>query len=135
MLLGGATMASIAAGIAPASAYPGGCYADEFGRCIFAPFDPSAVKNSPADRAAYGHTDDQNFAYFVTHGDDAPNFRIMDFNILKSQALRYCQQRSNGVSRVDGVRDLQLLGGYTWEQAANIGSSAVVIYCDWTMDS
>ena len=129
ILSGGAAVAAMTVGLGPASAYPGGCYTDEFGRCAFAPFDPNAVENSPADRAARGNTLDQQFAYFVTHDDDAPNFRIMDFNILKSQALRYCQQVSNGMDKLDALYDLQNLGGYTFDQANSISSAAVVLYC------
>lgn len=112
----------------PASAYPGGCEADEFGRCTFAPYDPNAVEWDPADIAAYGTTPDQHFAYHLTHDDDAP-FRITDFNIQKSQALRVCQQVASGMELFDAAEELENFGGYTWDQAATLAAAASIIYC------
>jgi hypothetical protein len=129
ILLSGAAVAAMASGTAPVNAYPGGCETDAFGRCIFAPFDPNAVEDSPADLEAFGTTPDQEFAYWLTHDDDVPNFRIMDFNIVKSQALRVCQQVASGMDWFDAAEDLRNFGGHTEDQAYVVASWARIIYC------
>ena len=115
---------------ANASIY-GDCYIDNYRRCMYMTPDQVRAKNSPADMAAWGSTPDQNFAYFVTHDEDAPWFVIMDFDLVKAQGLRSCQLQANGVDSLEAVYDLQRNGGYTFDQANNIASSAAVIYCPW----
>ena len=133
-------LAGLAAGTAlsfaaPANAYSGPCYTDSFGRCSYAPSTMMTLQGSPGDRAAYGVTDDQAFAYFVTHDDNAPNFIITDFDGLKAQALRACQIRSSGLSRSAAIQDLQnLVPSYSRNVAANIVISGSVVYCDWVID-
>ena len=87
--------------------------------------------SSPADDAAYGTTLDQHFAYYLTHDDDAPNFMIYNFDVLKAQGLRACNQQSSGMSTHDAIRDLESLVGYPDDVAANIVISATVLYCNW----
>jgi hypothetical protein len=99
------------------------------------------VDNDDAQGLARGssrirNTDDQAFAYFVTHDDDAPNFVITNFDVLKAQALRACQIRSSGYSRSTAIDDLQsLVPSYSREEAANIVISGSVIYCDRVIDT
>ncbi len=120
--------------VAPAAtAYPGGCYEDPLGRCFFAPISMFAPADSPADLDAYGETPDQHFAYLVTHDDSVPEFRITDFELVKAQGLRGCEQISDGMSHYDAVVDLQQRGGYTEEQATNILASAAPVYCHWVL--
>jgi len=114
---------------APASAYYGGCYKDTYGNCYLAPLSLATEKDSPADMDAWGTTKDQHFAYEVTHDDDAREFRILDFSTLKAQGLWACQLLTNG--RTDVVDALQNRGGYTRDQALDIESSAVAVYCPW----
>ena len=116
---------------APASAYYGGCYKDEYGNCYFAPLSLATGNDAPADMDAYGTTPDQHFAYFVTHDDDAREFRIIDFPTLKGQAMWACQEQTNGMRGLDVVEALQSRGGYTQDQADNIEASAVAVYCPW----
>jgi hypothetical protein len=135
-ILGGLAAAVAAVGIsvaAPASANYGGCYKDTYGNCSYAPLSLATENDSPADMAAWGTTPDQHFAYEVTHDDDAPSFRIMDFPTLKAQGLWACQLRTNGMRGVDAVYALQNIGGYTFDQANNIDSSAVAVYCPWNV--
>ncbi|ORA40401.1 hypothetical protein BST20_07700 [Mycobacterium branderi] len=130
-LVGGA-LGLVAVGVAaPASAYHGGCYVDNYGNCSYAPLSLATEEHSPADRAAWGTTPDQHFAYFVTHDDDAPGFVIMDFPSLKGQALWGCQEETNGMRSLDVVHALERAGGYTFDQANNIHAAAVTIYCPW----
>lgn len=118
---------------APGSAYSGGCYVDANGNCNFAPFSLATGDGSPADRAAFGTTPDQHFAYLVTHDDNAPEFRIMDFPSLKGQALWTCQLETNGISDIDSTHMLENAGGYAFDQANAITSSANTIYCTWNL--
>jgi hypothetical protein len=127
---GALTVAAVGAA-APASAYHGGCYTDAYGNCYYAPLSLATALPSPADRAAYGTTNDQRFAYYVTHDDDAPEFRIVDFPSLKGQALWACQSQTNGMRSLDVIYALQRASGYTFDQANNIHASAVTIYCPW----
>jgi hypothetical protein len=83
--------------------------------------------------AAWGTTPDQHFAYLVTHDDEAPGFRIMDFPTLKGQGLWACQLETNGMRDLDATYALQNAGGYTFDQANTIDSSAVSIYCPWNV--
>jgi hypothetical protein len=115
----------------PANAYYGDCYKDPYGNCIVAPLSLASAAEDAADMAAWGTTPDQHFAYYVTHGDEAPGFRIMDFGLLKAQGLRACQQETNGMSRLNATYALQYAGGYTFEQANNIASAADTEYCPW----
>ncbi len=116
-----------------ATAYPGGCFEDPFGRCFFAPISMFAPAGSPADVEAFGDTPDQRFAYLVTHYDRVPEFRIDDFELIKAQGLRSCEQLSNGMSHYEARVDLQQRGGYTDAVGANIHSAAVAVYCDWSV--
>lgn len=117
----------------PASAYRGGCYVDANGNCNFAPFSLATADESPTDMAAYGTTPDQHFAYYVTHDDDAPEFRIMDFPSQKGQALWACQLETNGMSDLNATHALENAGGYTFDQADAITSAADTIYCPWNL--
>lgn len=72
---------------------------------------------------------DQHFAYNVTHDDDAPEFKILDFAALKEQAMLACQLRTNGARALDATKAVQDRGGYTFQQANAIASSAVAVYC------
>lgn len=109
----------------------GDCWVDAYGRCMFMTPDQVTPRNAPADRAAYGSTPDQRFAYYVTHDESTPWFVIMDFELVKAQGLRNCQLQANGVDSLDALYDIQRSGGYTFDQANNIASSAEVIYCPW----
>ena len=91
------------------------------------------MEDSPEDMAAYGHTPDSHFAYFVTHDDDAPEFRIIDFPSVKGQALWSCQERVNGLDGVDATNAVERQGGYTEDQARAITSAGAAIYCPWTI--
>jgi hypothetical protein len=117
----------------PAGAYHGGCYKDDAGNCYWAPLNLATGDDSPEDMAAWGHTPDSRFAYLVTHDDNAPGFRIMDFSALKAQGLWACQERTNGARGIDVAHALQNMGGYTDDQAINIESSAVAVYCKWNV--
>jgi hypothetical protein len=116
---------------APVSASYGGCYKDIYGNCSYAPFSLATKNNSPADMDAWGTTPDQHFAYFVTHDDHFPGFRIMDFPTLKAQVLRACQQETNGMDIITASDQLAAEGGYTASQADSIMSAAETIYCPW----
>jgi hypothetical protein len=116
-----------------ANGYPGGCYTDALGNCVYAPPELFAPEDSPADDAAWGSTPDQNFAYFVTHDDDHVGFVIADFATTKAHGLRACQQLSNGMSRYNVMKDMSRIGGYTLEEADNILVAAVVVYCNWAL--
>jgi hypothetical protein len=134
LLVAGALGGVAAVGLAaPASAYHGGCYKDTYRNCSYAPLSLATGNDSPADDAAYGTTPDQYFAYYVTHDDDAPEFRIMDFPTLKGQALWACQLRTNGLRGIDAVYALQNAAGYTFDQAKAITSAAATIYCPWNL--
>ena len=63
---------------------------------------------------AYGTTPDQHFAYFVTHDDDAPEFRITNFPVLKAQALWVCQLRTSGMRANTATHALEERGSYTY---------------------
>jgi hypothetical protein len=118
---------------APANAYYGGCYQDIYGNCYYAPLSLATGEDSPADMAAWGNTSDQNFAYLVTHDDNAPGFRIMDFPTVKAQGLWACQMETNGMRSLDATYAVQNAGGYTYDQAEAIKSSAVAVYCNWNV--
>jgi hypothetical protein len=114
---------------APAGAYYGGCYKDPAGNCNWAPRSLTTAEDAPADLDAFGSTPDQHFAYNVTHDDDAPEFKILDFAALKEQAMLACQLRTNGARALDATKAVQNRGGYTFQQANAIASSAVAVYC------
>jgi hypothetical protein len=114
---------------APTNAYYGGCYKDTAGNCYWAPKSLATANDSPADLDAFGTTPDQHFAYNVTHDDDAPEFKILDFAALKEQAMLACQLRTNGARALDATKAVQNRGGYTFQQANAIASSAVAVYC------
>ena len=111
----------------------GGCHTDAIGRCMYMTPDQVAAKNSPVDMAAWRGTPDHHFAYWVTHDAAAAWFVIMDFDTVKAQGLRACQLRTNGVDSLEVVYDLQRSGGYTFDQAVNITSSAAAVYCPWVV--
>lgn len=113
----------------PAIAYYGPCYTDNFGRCVHAPTSMMTLKGDPRDKAAFGTTPDQAFAYFVTHDDDTPDFIITNFDLLKSQALRGCELQRSGWSTWDTTTALANEVGYSREVAANIIISGTVVYC------
>jgi hypothetical protein len=114
---------------APAGAYYGGCYKDPADNCYLAPRSLSTAKDAPADLDAFGTTPDQHFAYLVTHDDDTPEFKILDFAALKEHAMLACQLRTNGARALDATRAVQNSGGYTFQQAGVIEASAVAVYC------
>jgi hypothetical protein len=113
----------------PASAYYGDCYKDTYGNCYYAPLSLATERDSPADMAAWGDTPDQHFAYWVTHDDDAPEFRIIDFSTLKAQGLWACQLLTSGMQNTDVLDALQDKGEYTDDEASDVHASAVAAYC------
>ena len=87
--------------------------------------DPLPVRKS-IRAICYRH---HGAAEFCRAEYDAPNFRITDFDILKSQALRVCQQVANGMEMIDAVEDLENVGRYTFDQAAAIALAGREFYC------
>lgn len=123
-----AGMATLAA--APlATAYDGPCETDVFGRCTYAPLAMATTLDSPANMAAFGETPDQNFAYFLTHDDDVPNFRITDFDLMKAQALRGCDLLRGGSTRLEAVKSLEYSAGYSFELASIVILAGESVYC------
>ena len=127
LAIGTAAQANTAPGVEP-----GGCYTDDLGRCKYAPPELAAPEASPADEAARGTTADQKFAYVLTHDVNTPKFVIMDFDTVKGQGLRACQQRSNG-GGTEVVDDLTQAGGYTISQAVAVMAAAAWAYCPWIL--
>lgn len=122
--------AAAAVAAAPiAAAYDGPCETDNLGRCTYAPLAMATSVDSPANLAAYGETPDQHFAYFLTHDDDVPNFRITDFDLLKAQALRGCELQRGGMRTIDVVESLQQSAGYSYDGAASLILAGNLIYC------
>jgi hypothetical protein len=112
-----------------ATAYEGPCETDVFGRCTYAPLAMATSGDSPANLAAYGETLDQNFAYFLTHDDDVPNFRITNFDLMKAQALQGCDLLRGGTLGAEVDEALQQSAGYSYELASLIVIAGSTVYC------
>ncbi len=116
---------------APANAYSGGCYTDNLGRCYKAAAELMTEEGSPLDRAAFGFTPDQHYAYLITHSDHAPFTVIYDFDAAKAEGFLVCAaMAANGSDIYLAARQLQESERYaSFNHAANIAAAAHTIYC------
>jgi len=112
-----------------AAAYDGPCETDVFGRCTYAPIAMASAEDAPENLSAYGETPDQHFAYWLTHDDDVPNFRITDFDLLKAQALQGCELTRGGSTTLDAVQSLERTAGYSFDLASIVILAGNMVYC------
>jgi hypothetical protein len=88
---------------------------------------------------ASGYSNDPNadarFYHLLTgYPEDSDNMTIWNFPLVKAQGLRACRENDiPGTRTIDVIDELAASGPYTWEEASNIVSSAITIYCPWNL--
>jgi hypothetical protein len=72
----------------------------------------------------------------IQNAEDQTYMRLLDrsgvlfsFNLQKRQGQRYCKDVIDGATSLEAKEDLMELGGYSFDVANAIGSSAGVAYC------
>jgi hypothetical protein len=121
----GITIAAAAMGSAPtASAYPSICgpgtYQDAYGVCL----------PIPAYSGPLGGQDSQ-FLRLLTNPDQDYPMVIWNFPLVKAQGVQACQLQDQGADALTALHQLEAQGGYSFEAANSIVSSAMVVYCPW----